>query len=666
MAMDQKSLFPDITPARDDGNPTGTQTIDYDKVLNPAQLAAVTHDAGPLLVIAGAGSGKTRTLTYRVARLVENGVEPKSILLLSFTRKASQEMLKRAGVLLDHRCYQVSGGTFHSFANAVLKRYAAKIGFEKGFSIIDRSDAEDLIAMIRKEFSRAQDERKLPRKSTLANIFSRSINKAMPIEEVIYDDYPHFEFQMETIARIWHLYQQRKREHYFCDYDDLLVNLHRLLSENEDIRQRLTTSYRHILVDEYQDTNLIQADIISLLSGPQKNVMVVGDDSQSIYAFRGANFKNIITFPDRFPGTRIIKLEENYRSLQPILDLTNTIIDEAADKYSKRLFTQRGGGVLPTLVAGINENAQSRYVTNEIMRLVGQGVALQDIAVLFRASFHAFDLELELTRKSIPFIKFGGFKFTESAHIKDVIAHLKVTRAPKDKISWFRILLLLKKVGPKTAQNIYNAIDEQGMGAAGLLTADLKVNTASGIDRLKELVATLQDETASIQQKGESVLQYYLPILQQRYDDHPRRLKDLQQLLAIMERYENLDGFLSDMVLEPPNSSADGQLTGDAQTSRLNLSTIHSAKGLEWHTVFIIWALDGRFPSHHAIDSPDALEEERRLIYVAATRARENLIITYPSQVYDRATQTVLYRPSRFLEGIADDMLDRIYFNPMA
>ncbi len=664
--MNQKPIFPEFPSLSPEVENPDHKMIDYEEVLNPAQLDAVTHGEGPLLVIAGAGSGKTRTLTYRVARLVEAGAEPKSILLLSFTRKASQEMLKRASQLLDHRCREVSGGTFHSFANAILRRYAGKLGFASGFSIIDRSDSEDLIGMIRKETGTSADERKLPRKATLATIFSRSINKALPLEDVVYDDYPHFGFQMDIISKIWSLYQQRKREHDFCDYDDLLVYLLQLLNEHEDIRERLASTYRHIMVDEYQDTNLIQADIISLLAGPQKNVMVVGDDSQSIYAFRGANFKNIITFPERFPGARIIKLEENYRSLQPILDLTNTMIEEAAEKYSKRLYTNRGGGLLPNLVACISENAQSQYIADEIARSVGQGVPIQEMAVLFRASFHSFDLELELARHSIPFIKYGGFKFTESAHIKDIIAHLKILCSPKDRLSWYRVLLLLKKIGPKTAQKIYDAVTAQGKGAAGLTTLPAKVNPASGIDRLKELIETIAVGEVPIHQIGEAILQYYLPILKERYDDHPRRLRDLQQLLTIMERYDALDDFFADMALEPPNTSAEGQLTTDEETHRLNLSTVHSAKGLEWHTVFVIWALDGRFPSHHSIDNPDALEEERRLLYVAATRARERLIITYPSQVYDRSTQTVLYRPSRFLEGIPDEMLDKQFFNPMA
>jgi DNA helicase-2/ATP-dependent DNA helicase PcrA len=637
--------------------------IAYHQELNPAQLAAATFGRGPLLVIAGAGSGKTRTLTYRVAKLVEDGVAPESILLLSFTRKASQEMLKRAALLLDQRCQRVAGGTFHSFANMVLKRYAHEIGFANGYSIIDRADAETLIGMIRKEVETAEDCGDLPRKSTLANIFSRSINKAVSIEEVIYEDYPQFGHTSAAIHTLWHKYQARKREHFFCDYDDLLIYLHQLLVENPGIRNRLTARYEYILVDEYQDTNLIQAEIIFLLSGPENNVMAVGDDAQSIYAFRGANFKNIITFPDRFPGTRIIKLEENYRSRQPILDLTNTLIEAADEKYAKHLFTRRGGGEKPALVACSSENAQSRYIIDNLISLTGSGIALHEIAILFRAGFHSFDLELELGRHGIPFVKYGGFKFTESAHIKDLLAHLRILAAVNDRLSWDRVLCLVNKIGPKSAQTIYNRIIRTGAGARGLLQATTTKSHAAALEPLKELIDAVTDEPLPLVQTGEHILRYYLPILKRQYDDHPRRLRDLQQMLAIMERYDNLQDFLSDMVLEPPTSSVEGNLAeSNNEVQRLVLSTVHSAKGLEWHSVFLIWALDGRFPSHHSLERPDALEEERRLMYVAATRAKENLSITYPAQVYDRSTQSYLFRPSRFLQHIGEDLMDRVYY----
>ena len=451
------------------------------------------------------------------------------------------------------------------------------------------------------------------------------------------------------------------------DYDDLLVYLHRLLSEHEQVRNRLSSLYEYILVDEYQDTNRIQADIVALLTGPEQNVMVVGDDAQSIYAFRGADYKNILEFPARYPGTTIIKLEENYRSLQPILDFTNALIEPAADKYSKCLFTRQGGGIQPVLVSMSGENAQSQYVVGEIARLRKQGMDLNQIAVLFRAGFHSFDLELELSRAALPFIKVGGFKFTESAHIKDALAHLKIFSAPRDRLSWYRVLLMIEKIGARTAERIYTGIMNSGAGAAGLLNPSLKLKKSAGMDRLKALVSEMDTVPHSVAQQGEIVLRYYLPLLKEKYDDYPRRLRDLEQLLGIMERYDQLSAFLSDMALEPPNTSSEDQLTEVSENDdQLVLSTIHSAKGLEWDAVFILYALEGRFPSYRSLDNPEALEEERRLMYVAATRARQRLYMTCPVQIYDRATQSMLYQPSRFIEDIPEDILDRRFFNPYA
>ncbi len=637
----------------------GKYKIDYRRQLNPAQYEAVMHGQGPLLVIAGAGSGKTRTLTYRVARLVEDGIAASSILLLSFTRKASREMLARAASLLDRRCREVGGGTFHSFANSVLRCWKDRIGFAEGFTIIDRADSEDLIGMVSKTHSAAAKAKlkRLPRKSTLATIFSRAINKHVDLEDVVCREYPQFVNLLDEILSIHHEYREQKRIHRLVDYDDLLTLLLKLLRECPDVRREIVTTYRHVMVDEYQDTNYIQSRLITLMANPENNIMVVGDDAQSIYAFRGANFKNIISFPERFPGTRIIKLEENYRSIQPILDLTNRIIEQAEEKFSKRLFTRRKGGRLPQLVATADEHLQSMFVASEIARLQRRGVALSDVAVLFRAGFHAFDLEMELTRRNLPFVKYGGFKFMESAHIKDLLAHLRIVASANDRLSWYRALNLVDRVGPATAEKLFRAVSRDGIQA--LEGACKKLPSLGG---LTEALAAMQADGLAPAKIGEIALRHYLPILRQRFDDHPKRLRDLEQLLTIMERYDRLEDFLDDMVLEPPASSVNNQLAPeDHRGDNLVLSTIHSAKGLEWHTVFIIWALDGRFPSFHSLDSGDSLEEERRLMYVAATRARENLIITFPAQVYDRSSGTVLYRPCRFLEPIAENYLERRY-----
>ena len=632
--------------------------ISYKEALNPSQLEAVNFIEGPLLVIAGAGSGKTITLTYRVARLVENNVSPSSILLLTFTRKASFEMLKRAALLLDNRCERVAGGTFHSFANATLRRYASKLGFPHDFSILDRADSEALISMLRKEMLSDTRQRSLPRKHSLADIFSRAANKVLTVEEVILNDYPHFTPHLDTIITLYNTYSRHKVANYLCDYDDLLVYLKILLKNHQDIRNRIASIYRYIMVDEYQDTNLTQAEIIHLLAGNRQNVMVVGDDSQSIYAFRGANFKNIMTFPEIFPGTRIIRLEQNYRSVQPILSLANVIIDRATQKYSKILFTRRPGGSLPVLVRADSENSQSRFVVANIQELHHSGIPLSQIAVLFRANFHSFDLEIELNRAGIPFVKVGGFKFIESAHIKDVLAHLRVLSNPYDSVCWQRILLMLDRIGPKTARNIYEAILAEKSGYAGLFSVKTKNVRSRDFKRLTDLFALIASRPMSVAQVGEAVFNYYMPILKDKYDDHPKRAKDLEHLLTIMGRYRTISSFLSDMALEPPNTSIGATFaTGDPVDDRLILSTVHSAKGLEWHAVFIIWTLEGRFPSIHALHNPEELEEELRLMYVAATRAKENLFFTYPSQIYDRTSGMVLNRPARFITDVPDNIL---------
>ena len=632
----------------------------FETALNSAQMEAVTFREGSLLVIAGAGSGKTRTLTYRVAGLVDEGISPRSVLLLTFTRKAAHEMLKRASMLLDDRCGDVSGGTFHSFANSVLRRYSRKIGFPDGYAIMDRTDAEDLISMIRKDMAVKTKFPSFPTKKTLMDIFSRSANKVMSIEDILYSDYAHFSYLAEAIIQIYREYKARKKQYHFLDYDDLLIYLRDLLTQDETLCHRFSASYQYIMVDEYQDTNKIQAEILFLLSSVNKNVMVVGDDSQSIYAFRGANFRNIINFPDIFPGAKIIRLEENYRSAQPILTLTNEIIEGAAEKYSKRLFTQKKGGDIPLLVDTENEHFQSRFVVDTLYELNQKGIPMEDIAVLFRAGFHSFNLEIELAREGIPFNKVGGFKFVESAHIKDVLAHLKMMCHPDDRISWQRALSLVNKIGPAKARKVFEIISEDRSGCSGLANKTFPADIEKHLKRIKKLFAEMNAGEHTINELGELVVKYYMPILKQKFDDYPKRLKDLEQLVVIMEQYHDLVDFLSDMALEPPNTSFDNVMTVRRDDSdRLTLSTIHSAKGLEWNTVILLWVLDGRFPSIHAIEDEESLEEERRLMYVAATRAKENLYLIYPKNVYDRNEKVVLSHPSRFLDGIGDDVLKK-------
>jgi DNA helicase-2/ATP-dependent DNA helicase PcrA len=631
--------------------------LSYEDLLNAAQLEAVTTVEGPVLVIAGAGSGKTRTLVFRVARLVELGVDPRSILLLTFTRKASAEMLRRATTLLDGRCDDVAGGTFHSFANVVLRRHATALDMDSHFTILDRGDSEDVVNLVRARLGFDKKEKRFPRKQTIAAIFSMAVNKSRPLPQLIEESYGHLFEYTEDLQVLRSAYDAYKRERAMVDYDDLLLLLHQLLQTCDQVRDEISHRHQFIMVDEYQDTNPLQAAIVRLLAARHDNVMAVGDDAQSIYGFRGASFRNIMDFPELFPGTRIVTLEENYRSTQPILDVTNHIIAGARERYSKTLRTSNGHGAPPLLIAAESENFQSRFVCQRILDLREEGVPLPELAVLFRSSFHSFDLELELTRHDIPFVKRGGFKFIETAHVKDALAHLRVVANPRDAVSWHRVLLILEGIGPRRAQGLV-----ADLTAAEDPTAVLEAETnrpyATALRALAGLCRNVRQAAGYPEAQLTEVLRYYDPHLKRVHrDDYPKRAKDLEHMVSIAARYKSLDALLADMALEPPNDSVGDVLAVDESEGLLTLSTIHSAKGLEWHSVFILWAVDGRFPSMQSLHDDDDLEEERRLLYVAATRAKQNLYICYPVNMYDRASGMVLSKPSRFLDGIPEELL---------
>ncbi len=411
--------------------------------LNASQYAAVTSTEGPILVIAGAGSGKTRTLVYRVAHLVEQGVAPESILLLTFTRKSSQEMLYRAGRLLNENCNRVVGGTFHGVANLLLRRYGSHIGFGSSFTIIDRADAEGIANLLKSSLGLGKKDKRFPSKRIIINIMSGSINRSIPLDDLVIEQYSHLTDHLDDLILLNKHYQEFKYDHGLMDYDDLLVNWKRLLAESPEVQEAISDRFRYIMVDEYQDTNLIQADIIRLLAQRHRNVMVVGDDSQSIYSFRGADFYNIMRFPKVFKDTQIIKLEENYRSTQPILSLTNDIIRNAGEKYTKELFTSIEGDLKPMVFAGRDEREEASFIVKTIKKLLADGIELSDIAVLFRSGFHSYKLEMELGAESLDYEKRGGLKLTESAHMKDMIAFLRLLVNPQDTLSWNRIFLHL-------------------------------------------------------------------------------------------------------------------------------------------------------------------------------------------------------------------------------
>ncbi len=629
--------------------------VDYEHDLNEKQLEAVMANEGALLVIAGAGSGKTKTLTYRVARLIEDGVNPQSILLLTFTKKAAREMLSRAAIVLDNRCEKVAGGTFHSFANIILRKYAQALKLKNNFTIMDRTDCEDVINHITGQMF-PKKEKRFPKKSTILDMYSKSVNKVVPVKEIIEKEFPQFEHCIDRIIEIHKAYVIYKRENSILDYDDLLVYLKLLLENNEGLRQKISGEYKYIMVDEYQDTNTLQADVIKLLASVHKNIMAVGDDAQSIYSFRGANYRNIFDFPKLFENTKIIKLEQNYRSTQNILHLTNTIIKKAKEKYDKELFSQIQSPVMPALICAKNTQMEANFICQRVLELLDEGIELSDICVLARNARMSYSLEIELSKRAIPYQKFGGPKFMETAHIKDIVAHLRVIINPDDIISLTRILLLLRGIGNAAVNNILPVLK-------GNLDPDIKLLPSNKMSSLSPLLNILNKERNFIATKKpfeivEEVIRYYRPILKDKYDDFTKREKDLDHFQYLSGQYSNLEDFISDMALEPPDASVEGMYKNNSSDDALTISTIHSAKGLEWDSVFIIGAVDGRFPSAYSFNSEEEMDEELRLMYVATTRAKNNLYITYPVDMYDYKMNMILSKPSRFLDNIDENILE--------
>lgn len=629
--------------------------VNYENDLNPAQLSAVMHKKGPVLVIAGAGSGKTKTLTYRVARLIEDGIKPENILLLTFTKKAAAEMLSRATLVLDDRCEKVAGGTFHSFANIILRKYSKFLKLKSNFTILDKSDCEDIINHITGQMF-PKKEKRFPKKSTILEIYSKSVNKETPTKQIIEEEFPQFAHCEDKIIEVHKAYVGYKRENSVLDYDDLLLYVKLLLENNEGLRKKLSNQYQYIMVDEYQDTNTLQADVIKLLASEHSNIMAVGDDAQSIYSFRGANYRNILDFPKLFEGTEIIKLEQNYRSTQNILKLTNTIISKAKEKYAKTLFSNIESPIVPALICAKDTQMEADFICQRILELLDEDVNLSDICVLARNARMSYALEIELSKRAIPYQKFGGPKFMETAHIKDIVSHLRVIINPDDIISLNRILLLLKGVGATTVNNIIPIIK-------GNLNPNIKLLPSNKTTSLVPLLKTLENLRSQISMRKpsdivEDVIEYYRPILKDKYDDYNKREKDLDHFQYLSEQYSNLEDFISDMALEPPDASVEGMYKRNSDDEALTISTIHSAKGLEWDSVFIIGAVDGRFPSAYSFNSAEEMDEELRLMYVATTRAKNNLYITYPVDMYDYSMNMVLSKPSRFLNGIPYDILE--------
>jgi DNA helicase-2/ATP-dependent DNA helicase PcrA len=673
----------------------------YREELNAEQFRVVTAKPQAALVVAGAGTGKTRTITYRVAYLIEQGVSPQRILLATFTNRAAREMLRRVELLTgSQNVHRVWGGTFHRIANLILRRHASSIGYDSNYSILDAEDAKDFVNVCIDEAGIDTKAKRFPKAEVIQDIISYANNTDKPIDEVIIKRYPYFEMLSQQIRRVDLLFQERKLARNVMDYDDLLLNWKRLLIEKPEIANVYAEQFQHILVDEYQDTNKLQAEIIDLLAVKHRNVMVVGDDAQSIFAWRGAEFTNIYEFPERYPEAVTYKLETNYRSTPEILGLANVSIANNRKQFPKTLqAVKKSRDFKPALVPCANVEQQSAFIASRILELRDEGVSLEEIAVMYRSHYHSLELQLELTRRNIPYRVQSGVRFFEQAHIKDVVSYLRIIVNPRDELAWKRILKMIPSVGNATANRIYESLayaenpfalirttkSEPPAAAGGLTrqTQNTETNSnvsnarlqppaaASGSDiaakirnktgwqefvKLLEILTTDENRNNPAKQIEIILTNGYEQHLLETYENAESRLEDLRQLALYASRYDSTESFLSELALlsterfkEPAGIVGEDVIQGGEEDELLTLTSVHQAKGLEWKAVFIIWAAEGKFPSPRSLKEIDSEEEERRLWYVALTRAQDELYLTYPLMMIDYSRQTVLQKPSRFI-----------------
>jgi DNA helicase-2/ATP-dependent DNA helicase PcrA len=658
-----------------------TINIDYAAELNEQQLAAVTASPGPLLVIAGAGSGKTRTLTYRVAYLLENGIDPRNILLLTFTNKAARQMLDRVANLLPVDASGLWGGTFHSIGNRMLRRHGSALGYSSAFTIMDREDQKDLIDTVVAAAGINPKEIRFPKGDVLAEIFSFVINTETPIDALLAEKFPYFLPLLEQITDVHQRYEKKKKSTNSMDFDDLLEKTLRMLKEHEHIADFYRRQFQFILVDEYQDTNKIQADFIDTLAAQHRNVMVVGDDAQSIYSWRGANFKNILAFPERYPDAQVFKIELNYRSVPEILQVANAAIAANVKQFRKELAATRASNAFRPAVVGLNDGSeQARFIAQRILELRDEGVELDDIAVLYRAHYHAIELQLELSRRGIPYVITSGVRFFEQAHVKDVTAFVRFVANPRDEVAFKRMVKLLPGIGNKSADNYWNAfvagIGDPGPESATAATAGITdpgynfgallraIPVGAKSKKSWEQLAHTLDEIAPGGQPNPPS-EMITSIVEAIYDDYAKanftnyelRREDLNQLAAFARQFKDVNEFLSQLALIS-NIDAEPALDQSTDTEAVNLSSVHQAKGLEYHSVFVIWLTDGMFPSTRSLETRDAIEEERRLFYVAITRARDELYLTYPHMRLSGGFGDIFQRPSRFLKEIPTELVE--------
>jgi len=636
--------------------------INYKKELNEEQCRVVLEPGGPMLVIAGAGSGKTRTLTYRVARLIETGIKPERILLATFTNKAARSMLNRVRELVPVDLSRLLGGTFHHNGHVMLRAHAERLGYSRNFSILDTEDVRQLISTCIVEAGIETKGTSFPKANVLYGMLSLSANTALDLATILEERYPFFSHRREEIGKVAALYDLRKRQSSLMDFDDLLLNWRRLLLECPDVLERYSERFEHLLVDEYQDTNLLQAEIMDLLASRHRNIMVVGDDSQSIYAFRGANYANIMSFPEKYPDCRIFKLETNYRSTPEILHLANLCIVNNENQFAKSLRAVREAGVRPVVVPSRNALQQADFVAQRILELHRDGVPLSEMAVLYRAHFHAMDVQMELTRRGIPYEIRSGVRFFEQAHIKDVVSYLRILENPRDELAWKRLLGLYPKIGKKTAEKIWNflAASDKPLEAAlteGFLKAASK-SARDGLARFQQMMADLGGENGDASFLPDLVDRIldrgYRKYLQETYSDGATREDDLEQLAEFAGKFSSLGDFLSELSLLT-NMDADGREetdSGEAAENKVVLSTIHQAKGLEWSVVLLVGCAEGMIPLDRALREEGGEAEERRLFYVAATRAKDYLYLCYPQTASSGWTGFSNLSPSRFIREL--------------
>ena len=651
---------------------SGEKLARYRADLNDEQFKVATSVPGAALVVAGAGSGKTRAITYRVAYLVEQGVSPARIMLATFTNRAAHEMLRRVELLTtggDVR--RVWGGTFHRIANLILRRHAASIGYESNYTILDSEDSKDFLNICIDEAGIDTRARRFPKAEVLQGIISFANNTDRPISDVVAHRYPHFEPLAQQVQRVDSIYMERKRERNVMDYDDLLLNWKRLLVEKKEIAEIYAEQFQHILVDEYQDTNKLQAEIIDLLAVKYRNVMVVGDDAQSIFAFRGAEFTNIYEFPQRYPEAHVYRLETNYRSTPEILSLANVSIASNRKQFPKVLRAARSSkGMMPALVPCRDTDQQAAFVAARILELRDEGTRLEEIAVLYRSHYHSLELQLELTRRGIPYRIRSGVRFFEQAHIKDVISYLRVITNPHDELAWKRILRLIPQIGVATANRIWEQLAYAPDPLALIRREDFRAAPRRGSswkDFISLLETLVQDENR--QQPARQIemilTRGYAEYLAGNYENAEAREEDLQQLARYSARFNSTEDFLAELALlsterygAPQALTGEDVVMGGDEDELLTLTSVHQAKGLEWRAVFIIWAADGKFPSPRSLRDAEGEEEERRLWYVALTRAADQLYITYPLMMTDYNRQTVVQKPSRFVTEVPPELYD--------